>query len=208
MKLYTWGPAPNPRRVRMFVAEKGIELQVEDVGERAELKPEFLGKSPHRLTPMLELDDGTLIGEAAAICRYLEALHPEPRLFGRDAKEAALIDMWERKAEFEGLQAAAEVFRNTLPAFENRGMGGYQVAIAQIPALIERGKLRMQAFYEKLDQQLSGHDYVVGDALSMADITALCGIDFARRNKLEIPEQCAQVRSWHARISARPSAKP
>jgi glutathione S-transferase len=192
----------------MFVAEKGIELAVEDVGERAVLKPEFLGKSSHRLTPMLELDDGTLIGEAAAICRYLEALHPEPRLFGRDPKEAALIDMWERKAEFEGLQAAAEVFRNTLPAFENRGMGGYQVAIAQIPALIERGKLRMQAFYEKLDQQLADHDFVVGDALSMADITALCGIDFARRNKLEIPEQCARVRSWHARISARPSAKP
>lgn len=207
MKLYSWGPAPNPRRVRMFVAEKGIDLAVEEVGERALLKAEFLSKSTHRLAPMLELDDGTLIGEAAAICRYFEALHPEPRLFGRDAKQAALIDMWERKSEFEGLQAVAEVFRNTLPAFENRGMGGYDAPIPQIPALIDRGKLRVDAFYGKLDRQLAGHAFVVGDAFSIADITALCAIDFARRVKLEIPEACAEVRRWHAQVSARPSAK-
>jgi glutathione S-transferase len=207
MKLYSWGPAPNPRRVRMFVAEKGIDVPVEDVGERALLKPEFLSKSTHRMTPMLELDDGTLIGEAAAICRYLEALHPEPRLSGRDPKEAALIDMWERKSEFEGLQAVAEVFRNTLPAFENRGMGGYDSAIPQIPALIERGKLRVDAFYGKLERQLGGHAFVVGDAFSIADITALCAIDFARRMKLEIPEPCTEIRRWHAEVSARPSAK-
>jgi glutathione S-transferase len=207
VKLYSWGPAPNPRRVRMFVAEKGIDLAVEDVGERAALKPGFLSKSSHRLVPMLELDDGTLLGESAAICRYLEALHPEPRLLGRDPKEVALIDMWERKSEFEGLQAAAEVFRNGLPIFENRGMGGFEVAIPQIPALIERGKARMLAFYQKLDQQLAGQAFVVGDAFSLADITALCAIDFARRQKIEIPEQCVELRRWHAQISERPSAK-
>jgi glutathione S-transferase len=207
MKLYTWGPAPNPRRVRMFVAEKGIELPVEDVGERAELKAEFLSRSTHRLAPMLELDDGTLLGEAAAICRYLEALHPQPPLFGRDPREAALIDMWERKSEFEGLQAVAEVFRNTLPVFEDRGLGGYDVAIPQIPALIERGKLRVNAFYRKLEAQLAGHTFVVGDALSMADITALCAVDFGRRMKIEIPQACVQVRGWHARLLERPSAK-
>ena len=207
MKLYTWGPAPNPRRVRIFVAEKGIALEVEDVGERAQLKPEFLAKSTHRLAPMLELDDGTLIGEAMAICRYLEALTPEPRLFGKSPKEMALIDMWERKCEFEGLQAVAEVFRNTLPAFEGRGMGGYDVVIPQIPALIERGKLRVQAFYRKLDGQLVGRPYVASDGFSVADITALCAIDFARRMKHDIPEGCAEVRRWYDQVSARPSAK-
>jgi glutathione S-transferase len=191
----------------MFAAEKGIELALVEVGDRAELKSEFLTRSTHRLVPMLELDDGTLIGEAAAICRYLEALHPEPPLFGRDAKQAALIDMWERKAELEGIQAVGEVFRNTLPVFADRGLGGYAAAIPQIPALIERGKLRVAEFHDKLDRQLAGHAFVVGDALSIADITALCAIDFGRRVKLEIPERCVELRRWHADVSARPSAR-
>lgn len=207
MKLYTWGPAPNPRRVRMFLAEKGIEVPIEDVGDRAQLKPEFLAKSKHRLTPMLELDDGTMIGEAMAICRYFEALHPEPRLMGRDPKEMALIEMWERKAEFQGLQAGAEVFRNSLPAFADRGMGGYDVPIPQIPALIERGKVRVQAFCEQLDAQLAGHDYIVGNDFSVADITALVSVDFGKRQRMEIPASCENLQRWYARCSARPSAK-
>jgi glutathione S-transferase len=206
MKLFTWGPAPNPRRVRIFVAEKGIAIATEDVGERAQLKADFLARDPNRLTPALELDDGTLIGEAAAICRYLDGLHPEPPLFGRNPTQAALIDMWERKCEFEGLQATAEVFRNSLPAFVDRGLGGYAVSIPQIPALIERGRVRMNAFYGKLDAQLAGGEYIVGDALSMADITGLCAIDFAIRVKIPIPDECKRVKAWHARVSARPSA--
>jgi glutathione S-transferase len=207
MKLYTWGPAPNPRRVRIFVAEKGMALEVEDVGERAQLKPDFLARSSHRLAPMLELDDGTLIGEAMAICRYLDGVQPEPRLFGSNPTEMALVDMWERKCEFEGLQAVAEVFRNTLPAFEGRGLGGFELPIPQIPALIERGKLRVQTFYAKLDQQLEGRSHIASEAFSVADITGLCAVDFARRMKLEIPESCSQVRRWYDQVSARPSAK-
>jgi len=207
LKLYTWAPAPNPRRVRIFLAEKGIEVPTEEVGERAQLKPEFLSKSKHRLTPMLELDDGTLIGEAMAICRYFEAAHPEPRLMGRDPREMALIEMWERKAEFQGIQAAAEAFRNSLPAFADRGMGGYDVPIPQIPALIERGKVRMQAFFQQLEEQLTGHDFVVGDAFSVADITALVAMDFAKRQRIEPPASCENLSHWYARVSARPSAK-
>jgi glutathione S-transferase len=207
MKLYSWGPAPNPRRVRMFAAEKGLPLAIEEAGDGAVLKRDFLERSPHRLVPALELDDGTLLGEASAICRYLEQLHPEPPLFGRDPKQAALIDMWDRKCEFEGIQAAAEVFRNVLPVFENRGLGGYDVPIPQIPALIERGKARVAAFYGKLERQLEGRAFLVGDTLSMADITGLCAVDFARRARMDIPEACAEVRRWHAQLSARPSAQ-
>ena len=207
MKLYTWGPAPNPRRVRMFLAEKGLELDVEDVGDGAVLKPEFLAKNPHRMVPALELDDGTMIGEAPAICRYLEGLHPEPRMFGANPRQAALIDMWERKCEFECLQAAAEVFRNVLPAFVNRGMGGYAVAIPQIPALIERGTTRVHHFCRKLDTELAQRQFVAGDGFSMADITGLCALDFAKRARVSIPEECTHVLRWHAELSARPSAK-
>src|SRR5689334_16791618 len=97
MKLYTWGPAPNPRRVRMYLAEKQLSVPTEDVGAGWTLKADFLGRSTHRMTPMLELDDGTLIGEAMAICRYFEQLHPQPPLMGKNAQQAALIEMWERK---------------------------------------------------------------------------------------------------------------
>jgi glutathione S-transferase len=189
MKLYQWGPAPNPRRVRIYLAEKNLQVPTEDVGAGWGLKPEFLTRSRHRLTPMLELDDGTLIGEAMAICRYLEGLHPEPPLFGRDAKERALVDMWERKCENQCMAAAAEVFRNSLPAYVDRGLGGYEVPIPQIPALIERGKIRMAAFLGELDRELSEHRFIVNNDLSVADITALCAIDFARRVKLDIPRR-------------------
>jgi glutathione S-transferase len=207
MKLYVWGPAPNPRRVRMFAAEKGIALEIEDAGSGAVLKPEFLAKSRHKLVPALELEDGTLIGESSAICRYLEALHPEPRLFGSEPKQAALIDMWDRKSEFECLQAAAEVFRNALPVFADRGLGGYDVPIPQIPALIARGTVRVQHFCKKLDAQLAHGAHVAGEAFSMADITALCALDFAKRARIALPEESTQLARWYAQVSARPSAK-
>jgi glutathione S-transferase len=207
MKLYQWGPAPNPRRVRIYLAEKNLQLPTEDVGAGWSLKPEYLTRTAHRLTPMLELDDGTMLGEAMAICRYLEGLHPEPPLFGRDAKERALVDMWERKCENQGMAAAAEVFRNALPAYVDRGLGGYDVPIPQIPALVERGKIRMDAFYKSLDHELSTHRFIVGDYFSVADITALCAIDFARRVKVAIPESCSHLLRWHSEVSARPSAK-
>ena len=135
MKLYTWGPAPNPRRVRIFLKEKALQIPLEEAGDRTQLKPAYLALTPnHRLVPLLELDDGTTIGEAMAICRYLEQLHPsEPLLFGSDPMRAALIDMWERKCEFFGIHAVAEVFRNAVPAFSDRSMGGYAVALPQMP---------------------------------------------------------------------------
>lgn len=207
MKLYVWGPAPNPRRVKMFLAEKKLAIEIVDVGEGAQLTTAFLEKNPHRMVPVLELDDGTMLGESAAICRYIEAIHPEPRLFGSTPLESARIDMWERICEFQGIQAVAEVFRNAIPVFKDRGMGGYTQVITQIPELVTRGKVRYEAFLEKIDVELGKHAFIVGDAFSIADITALIAIDFATRSRMPLPERFANVKRWHAEISARDSAK-
>jgi glutathione S-transferase len=207
MKLYVWANTPNPRRVKMFLAEKKLDIPLEDAGMVAELPAAFVEKSPHRLVPMLELDDGSVLTEAMAICRYIEALHPEPPLFGRTPLESARIDMWERICEQQGVQAAAEVFRNAIPAFKDRGLGGYATTIPQIAALVERGKLRYEAFIEKIDAQLAMHHYIAGDAFSVADITALVAIDFAKRARMPLPERCQYVKGWYEEVSARPSAR-
>lgn len=209
MKLYDWQHAPNPRRVRIFLAEKGLEIPIVEVGapEGAVLSDEFLAHYPQRIVPMLELDDGVCIGESVAICRYLEALHPEPPLFGIDPEDRAIVEMWERAAEFEGLHAFAEVFRNSHPLFAGRGLPGYEARIEQIPELIERGKLRVARFYEKFDRRLAENRFVAGERFSMADITTLCGTDFGRKvSKLEIPDTCVNFKRWHEEVSARPGA--
>jgi len=209
MKLYDWGAAPNPRRVRIFLAEKGIEIPTEDVGvpNSGDLKPEFLTANPHRRVPLLELDDGTFIGEALAICRYFEALHPEPPLMGRTPKEMALIDMWERIADFEGLQAVSENFRNSRRSFTDRAIAGFANALPQIPALIERGEVRTRMFFEKIDAQLADKEFIAGDTYNAADITTLCTVDFAKFCKLNPSDGSANLMRWHGAVSARPSAK-
>jgi glutathione S-transferase len=170
------------------------------------LKPEFLARSVQRRVPLLELDDGSLLGEAAAICRYLEALHPhQPLLFGDTPKQSGLIDMWERKSEAEGVFAAAEVFRNKLSAFEGRALGGYRTELSQIPALVDRGKRRMQEYVETLEEQLAEQPFVAGESFSMADITAVCAIDFAKRSRMPLPDSCVHLARWYAQVSSRPS---
>lgn len=208
MKLYDWGAAPNPRRVRIFLAEKGLFVESEDVGvpNSGDLKPEFLAGHPHRRVPMLELDDGTCIGEAMAICRYFEALQPDPPLMGSTPEEIGIIDMWERIAEFEGLQAVSENFRNSRRTFTDRAIAGYADALPQIPELVERGALRTRLFFEKIDAQLADNDFVAGDSYSTADITTFCTVDFAKFCKLPVPEECTNLKRWHNIVSARPSA--
>ena len=156
---------------------------------------------------MLELDDGTFIGEALAICRYFEALHPDPPLMGRTPKEMALVDMWERIAEFEGLQAVSENFRNSRRTFTDRAIAGFANALPQIPDLIERGEVRSRVFFEKVDAQLADHKFVAGDTYSVADITTLCTVDFAKFCKLNVMEECANLDRWYELVSTRPSAK-
>ncbi len=209
MKLYDWSIAPNPKRVRMYLAEKGIEIEREEAAEPGKpvLKPDFLDRFPHRRVPLLELDDGTTIGEAMAICRYFETLHPEPPLMGTDALDRAMVEMWERISEWEGLHVAAEVFRNSKRSFAGRGLPGYTGPIEQIPELVERGRLRMAQYYDKIDTQLAGRDFITGDRFTVADITAFCVIEFAKFCKLDIPEARADVARWFDAVAARPSAR-
>ena len=208
VKLYVWQKAPNPRRVLIYLAEKGLEIPIEDVGgPKATLKADYRARYPQATVPMLELDDGTQIGEAMAICRYLEELHPEPPLFGRDARERALADMWERRAYEEGLIPIAEIFRNRHPLFADRSVPGAADAIPQVPALVERGRQRIALFWKKLDAQLAQNRFVAGDRYTVADATALAVVDFGTVGDVKPPVECANLIRWHAEVSGRPSAK-
>lgn len=209
MKLYDFELAPNPRRVRMFLAEKGVTIPTVQVNvrNREQFTPEFIKLNPFCVVPVLELDDGTCIGESVAICRYVEVLHPEPPLMGRDAREQGIIEMWDRRAELEGMNAAGEAVRNLAPMFDGRGIAGVSDGFAQIPALVERGKKRMARFFDLWNTQLANNAFVAGPEFSIADITSFIAIEFSKRAEITIPAQCKHVARWHEAMSQRPSAK-
>lgn len=209
MKLYDNTHAPNPRRVRIFMAEKGVSCDNEQVdivgGEN--LKSEFLEVNPRGLLPTLVLDDGTVLDETVAICRYLEETHPEPPLMGADAVSKARIEARQRHMEWDGLLPAMEAFRNAFPGFKERGLGGAVGTVEAIPALAERGKASLARYYKTLDAQLADSKYVAGDEFTIADITALCVIDFASgAARCPVPDDCENLKRWHEEVSSRPSA--
>lgn len=208
MKLYDCAPAPSPRRVRMFLAEKGLVIPVVQVDLRhgEHLEPAFKAINPRAEVPVLELDDGTMISETVAICRYLEELKPEPNLLGATAKERALIAMWDHRVEVEGFMSVAEALRNQAKGFENRALTGPE-DFAQIPELAARGRRRIAQFFATLDARLGNSPYVGSDRFSVADITALVVVDFAAWTKETIPTDHKNLQRWHAEVSARPSAK-
>ena len=209
MKLYDFALAPNPRRVRMFLAEKGIEVPSVQVNTREseQFGETFRAINPYSQVPALELDDGTIITESVAICRYFEETHPEPPLMGRDAKDKAIVEMWNRRAELEGYMAVSETARNALPMFADRGLAGMPGGVPQIPALVERGKARFGRFVAHIDERLGDSAYLAGDDFTIADITAFVTIEFSGRADLGIPDDCANVARWHAQVAARPSAE-
>jgi glutathione S-transferase len=203
MKLYDENmPAPNPRKVRIFLAEKGIEVPRERVTmmKREHKAAEFLKKNSLGQVPVLELDDGTHISESVAICRYLEALHPTPALFGRDAREQAMIEMWMRRAEFRLWAPMGQVWINDDP----------RTAIVnpnQFPEYGARNRKIVANAMKWLDGELAdGRPWLAGQSYSMADIVLLCGVDFAKFVNMDMPEEATHLRTWHARVSARPSA--
>ncbi|MDP6706093.1 MAG: glutathione S-transferase [Alphaproteobacteria bacterium] len=208
MKLYDFKAAPNPRRARIFIAEKGLEIATEqvDLGSGEQFQDAFRAVNPRCTVPVLELDDGTRITEAVAICRYLEELHPEPPLFGRDALERARVTTWEQRVLLDGLQAVAEAFRNHVRGFKDRALPGPD-DYAQIPELVPRGRARALKFWEELDGELASREFIACDAFSMADINALVMVDFAGWIKLELPEELMHLKRWHAAVAARPSAQ-
>jgi glutathione S-transferase len=201
MKLYDGGRAPNPRRVRVFLAEKGIKIptvQV-DLGAMAHKSPAFAAVNPLMRVPALELDDGTIITESIAICRYFELLQPEPVLFGRTPKEIAIIEMWQRRVELHLLFPVSQVFRSLHPAMA-------KMEVPQVPAWGEANKPRVVEFLEILEKELASRRYAAGDTFSVADITGLIAIDFMKPAKLAVPDNLANVKRWHAELAARPSA--
>lgn len=208
MKLYDMRVAPNPRRVRVFLAEKGIEIPRVEVNIRSgeNLQPEFLAINPRGVLPTLQLDDGTIIDESTAICRYFEELQPEPSLMGRTALEKALIECWTRRIEFDAGQPVVDAFRNSYPPYAERAVPG-KTGTKAIPELVERGKARLADFYPAIERRLTESEYVAGPAFSIADITLLCIVDFARAVKLPAPEGLRHFDRWHAQVSARPSAQ-
>ena len=209
MRLFDFALAPNPRRVRMFLAEKSVEIPMVQVNtrEREQFSESFSAINPVHAVPVLELDDGTCIAESVAICRYIEELHPEPPLMGTNAKDKAIVEMWNRRVELMGYAAAAEAVRNALPMFEDRGLPGVQGGVPQIPALVERGKQTLGRFFELLDRQLAENSHVAGSAFTIADISAYVTIEFAKRVDVGLPSSGADnVVRWHTETASRPSA--
>jgi glutathione S-transferase len=202
MKLYDGARAPNPRRVRIFLAEKAISLptQAVDLGALEHKSTAYSAINPLQRVPALVLDDGTVITESIAICRYFEALQPEPPLFGRGATEIARIEMWNRRLELNFLSAVAQVFRHSHPAME-------KMEVPQVPTWAEANKPRVMDFLRLLDRELKDRRFAADDSYSVADITGLVAIDFMKPARLSVPEELTHVRRWHAEVSARPSAK-
>jgi len=208
MKFYDCKTAPSPRRVRIFLAEKGIEAEtVEvDLGSGEQFGEAFRAINPDSTVPVLEVDDGVYLSDVMGICRYLEAFQPEPRLFGRSPVEQGLVTMWNSKVEQQGLMAMADAFRNSVAGLKGRALPG-PTSYEQIPELAARGRERVLAFLGKLDKRLRDSRWLAGDSFSVADITALVFVDFARRGKLTAADDAEGLQRWYGEVSARPSAQ-
>ncbi len=209
MKFYDFRTAPSPRKVRLFIAEKGLDVPTEQVDLRAlaQQQPAFLAKNPGATVPVLELDDGTCLTESLAICHYLERLHPEPNLMGSDAREQALVLMWNDILTLEGYLALQESLRTGNEAFKGRALPG-PVAFEQIPALAERGRRRAAIFFDKLETRLGESEFVAGGRFTYADIVAFVYVGFAPRACGTDPlEGRPALRQWSAGVAERPGIR-
>ena len=204
MKLYTENyPAPNPRKVHIYLAEKGLTVERvhTKMQERQHKAPDFMKKNSLGQVPVLETDDGRFISESVAICRYFEALHPTPPMFGRDPFDAAMVEMWIRRAEFRLWNPMGQVWINADP----------RTAVVnpnQFKDYGEHSKKVLANAMKWIDRELSdGREFLAGENYTMADIVLLCGIDFGKFIHQDMPEDAQHLRAWHARVSARPSAR-
>lgn len=202
MKLYTSPRAPNPRRVEIFLAEKGLDLETirVEIGRKQHRTEGFAALNPLQRLPVLELDDGTMLSETTAICRYIEELHPQPPLFGADARERAIVEMWHRRVELNLFGAIAAAFRHLHPAMA-------ELEVPQVPEWGEANKPRVEEMLRLLDRELASRPYIAGAGYTVADIAGLVAVDFLKPARLAVPEGLAHLREWHGRVSARPSAR-
>jgi glutathione S-transferase len=202
MKIYDSKIAPNPRRVRIFLAEKGIQVPYEqvDLMKKENLTPGFLAMNPMGRVPVLELDDGTHIAESVAICRYFEELQPSPPLMGTDPKSKAIIEMWQRRMELELFLNVSGAFRHSFPPFADR--------VKQIPAWAEQCREAAVKNVAWLDEVLADRPFIAGNSYTIADITAFCAVDFAKMIQIKIDaEKQKNLARWYSALAARPSAK-
>ena len=199
MKLWSAAVAPNPRRVEIYLMEKGIEVETEniDLGAKANYEPEFVAKNSLARVPVLELDDDTFLAESKAICRYFEETHTEPPLLGSNAQERALIEMWDRRMESELMGNITGAFRHLHPYWDGR--------IEQIPAYGDICKKNAEDRMAWLDGELADRDYIAGDRFTLADITAICAFGIGRVAKIRIPGELKNLTEWNDRMSARDS---
>jgi glutathione S-transferase len=207
LKLYHFPRAPHARKVNIFLHEKGIDIAREEVhlGTKENLQESFLKKNARGVLPVLELDNGFFLDESLAICRYLEALYPEPPLFGTVPVEKAVIDSWERHMEFDGYLPAQDAFRNSAERFANYAVAGMTEEFKAIPALAERGRRRLDIFFARLNQRLQESEYVGGDKFSMADITGVVTVDMAKRSGKILPDNLVHAQRWYKAMYERDS---
>ncbi len=201
MKLYDFTLAPSPRRVRVFLAEKGIAIPLEqvDIMRNANRTPEFYRKNPSGSLPILELDDGSYLSESVAICRYFEETHPQPALFGVGAKEQAIVEMWNRRVELSIFAPVGHVWSHLSPVSEGRAKRIREFGLIQRDAAA--------AGFAMLDRAIGGNQFIAGARFSIADITTLCMVDFARTVDIKIQPEQQNLARWYAGVSSRPSSK-
>jgi glutathione S-transferase len=201
MKIYDFNLAPNPRRLRIFVAEKGLKIPTEqvDIFARKNRTPEMLAKNPAGGLPFLELDDGSHLAESVAICRYLEGLHPEPNLMGKDSREQAFIEMWNRRMELNLFGAAGRAFQHTNELFK--------ALLKQFPEYGETQRETVKQQLQWLDGQIGNRPFIAGDRFTIADITALVAVDFAAQAGVPADPSLKNLARWYQSVSSRPSAK-
>jgi glutathione S-transferase len=207
LKLYHSPVSPNSRRVRIFLAEKGLKVPLVsiDLGKGEQRSEAYRVINPRLVVPTLVLDDGTALGEVPAIMRYLDEAFPEQPLLGATPKDKGLIAMWERRAELEGFAAVMEGVRNKSAGLKGRAIAGPH-EYEQIPALVERSVLRVKDFFADLNERLRQAPFVAGERYSAADITALVTVDFAKALELSVAADHTALRRWYEIVSSRPSA--
>ncbi len=208
MKLFDFNRAPNPRRARMFIAEKNLDIPRVNVNlfNMEQLSEEFLAINPGGTVPVLETDQGEYLTETVAICHYLEQLHPEPPLMGRSAIDQAQVLMWNNIVEQQGMHAIAEVLRNWSPGFANRVFPGI-TNYPQMPELIERGRKRMEQFFDLIEDRLQGRGFLATEDYTLADISLLAITDFSSWVEVNPVASRTALAKWHQKVSERSSAQ-
>ena len=207
MKLYDFELAPNAQRVRVFLAEKGLEVPTEQLNVRNDdqfVEP-FTSMNPFHCVPFLELDNGTVIAESMSICRYLEELHPEPPLFGRTAEKRAVIDMWLRRFELDAFIPMLHAVRNHVPMFAGRGVPGTRTDLPQLPVMVTRGKEMMEVFLGRVEPHMAQNEFIAGPDFTVADITGFFTVRMTNALEMDLTTSYPAVAAWLAKVSQRPA---